>query len=164
MLDEDGDNLWFYRHSDGYPEGALPTLNQFMRWVIEGKIRSNVEQASGWLVLIGAKEYAEYGNKADLTVPSGDWKAGAYEPCLPRRHGDIAYLYVLDLINLTIRVEDVYDHKTAVLKKKDIIADVTKPKRWRTGSVPYGAPDYMNEDLHGEGGLTNALDHLGLSK
>jgi hypothetical protein len=51
--------LIFYRHSDGYPEGALPTLKKLMSWVKDGKIRDNVDQASGWLILIGAEEYGD---------------------------------------------------------------------------------------------------------
>jgi hypothetical protein len=47
---------WFYRHSDGYPQENMPELYKFMSWVNEGKIRNNVEQSCGWLVLLGAKE------------------------------------------------------------------------------------------------------------
>lgn len=92
----------FYRHSDGYPEGALPTLKKFMRWVDKGKIRDNVEQASGWLIAIGSDEYDKY-----LEPDEGDdfmgWKVGAYEPatCI---HGDIEYLYELNLNKLSIEV------------------------------------------------------------
>lgn len=38
------DTLWFYRHSDGYPEGTLPSLNKFLDMVKSGKIRDNVGQ------------------------------------------------------------------------------------------------------------------------
>lgn len=51
------DKLFFYRHSDGYPEGTLPTLNKFIDWVKSGKIRDNVSQAAGWLIILGALEY-----------------------------------------------------------------------------------------------------------
>lgn len=44
---EGGECLWFYRHSDGYPEGALSSLETFINWVAQGKIRNNVEQAGG---------------------------------------------------------------------------------------------------------------------
>ena len=57
IIKDEHSQLIFYRHSDGYPEGALPTLNKFMDWVKAGKIRDNVDQASGWLILIGAQEY-----------------------------------------------------------------------------------------------------------
>jgi hypothetical protein len=49
--------LIFYRHSDGYPEGTLPSLKKFMSWVKAGTIRNNVSQAAGWLIMVGAQEY-----------------------------------------------------------------------------------------------------------
>ena len=122
ITDEFGGELWFYRHSDGYPDGAMPGLEKFLSWVKEGKIRDNVEQAGGWLVLIGAKEYeysrvykdgkAEKVKKESLTEPSLDafsgWKCGAYEPCSCRDlHGDVQYLYTISLKDKTIKVESV---------------------------------------------------------
>jgi len=103
--------LFFYRHSDGYPEGAMPTLNIFMDWLRAGKIRTDLQQGSGWLILLGAMEYNSlpdfklqkpwkdgahpYGD-TDTIQPPKDWKCGAIEPttCI---HGDIEYLYVIDL-------------------------------------------------------------------
>jgi hypothetical protein len=137
IKDEYGDQLIFYRHSDGYPRGALPTLKQFMQWVKDEHIRDNVNQASGWLILIGAKENEmEYlGNgkhqkKKSLTEPNpkddfSGWQCGAYEPtsCI---HGDIEYLYTLDLNKQTILVQRAnnWDEK---LKTKTIatITDFT---------------------------------------
>lgn len=57
LIDESGDTLHFYRHSDGYPKGTMPTLRKFLNLVKKGQIRDNVSQAGGWLVLIGAMEY-----------------------------------------------------------------------------------------------------------
>jgi len=111
--------LYFYRHSDGYPEGAMPTLEKFMQYVKDGLIRNNVGQAAGWLIVLGAAEYDykyvfnEGGSSAYVqkTTPlnayeptnegySG-WKVGAIEPtdCI---HGDIEFLYILDLDTKTI--------------------------------------------------------------
>jgi hypothetical protein len=110
--------LIFYRHSDGYPEGALPTLKKFMSWVKDGKIRDNVDQAAGWLILIGAEEYGEiyegcgkYTPKKTLTSPDPNnefsgWNCGSYEPTTSI-HGDIEYLYTLDLDEKTILVQGV---------------------------------------------------------
>jgi hypothetical protein len=101
------DTLWFYRHSDGYPEGALPTLKKFMGWVKDGLIRENVGQASGWLIVIGHKEYSEYEGNGYTDLPSKEsgsgWKVGAYEPTTGE-HGDIEYLYELDLRKKKITV------------------------------------------------------------
>lgn len=103
--------LFFYRHSDGYPEGTMPILTIFMRWLKEGKIRADVQQSTGWLILLGAMEYntipkfeiekprfeggKSYGDIDTIQEPL-DWKCGSIEPttCI---HGDIEYLYVIDL-------------------------------------------------------------------
>jgi len=116
------DELWFYRHSDGYPEGTLPTLEKFVKWVNEGKIRDNVCQAAGWLILIGAEEYNEKYNAdthkwdklphESLFSPEkrNDWKCGAYEPTTGE-HGDIVYLYTIDLSEspVEIKVKNMYE-------------------------------------------------------
>lgn len=93
VIDGYGTELWFYRHSDGYPAGALPTLGEFMRKVVEEKIRDNTEQASGWLIVVGRDEYGNVGG----------WKVGAYEPS-SGPHGDTEYRYELDLQKKEIRV------------------------------------------------------------
>jgi len=111
-------DLWFYRHSDGYPEGTLPTLNKFMEWLKDDRIRGNVGQAAGWLILLGIQEYAtgNYGYP-DGNEPLKDaqpghdtncfgWKIGAYEPTTGQ-HGDIEYLYTIDLANKTLTAEKV---------------------------------------------------------
>ena len=112
LKDEYGE-LWFYRHSDGYPDGTMPALEQFMSWVKEGRIRDNVEQAGGWLILIGAKEYVdEVGDEPIPWFEPGKdsrygWKCGAFEPCTPIRHGDIEYLYTINLTTKEIKCEEV---------------------------------------------------------
>jgi hypothetical protein len=111
--------LIFYKHSDGYPEGVMPILNKFMEWIKEGKIRDNVSQAGGWLILLGAMEYntmpnfetekahfeggKAYGNIDTIEAPK-DWKCGAYEPTTGI-HGDIEFLYEVDLTNKEIIVK-----------------------------------------------------------
>lgn len=111
LEDDNGGTLWFYRHSDGYPEGVKKTLDRFCQWINEGRIRANVEQAAGWLVLLGAAEYdKQYINhkwkrktRKQMFEPIGEdssgmgWKAGAYEPSVPELHGDIEHLYVVTL-------------------------------------------------------------------
>jgi hypothetical protein len=128
IIIKDGeDEQWFYRHSDGYPSGNMPQLYKFMKWLAEGKIRNNVEQSCGWLVLIGAKEYGEYWTtdakgktvtkeKPNLYEPMGrdfdGWKCGAYEPCTPVQHGDIEFLYTINLENNTITINDFSKERT----------------------------------------------------
>jgi len=120
VIKDSCDSLWFYRHSDGYPEGTGPALLKFMGWVAEGRIRNSVGQASGWLIMIGAKEYGtktKYtgtgfveSEKTNLFEPDPDdkfsgWKVGAFEPTTGQ-HGDVDYTYELDLDALTIKVYD----------------------------------------------------------
>ena len=110
VIKDEYDKLWFYRHSDGYPEGTLPTLEKFMNALKDGTIRNNVNQAAGWLILLGAEEYDV---KPDFTSPNykrdgreKDWKCGAYEPTTGQ-HGDIEYLYTIDLEKKTLEVKKV---------------------------------------------------------
>lgn len=114
VIKDNRQKLFFYRHSDGYPEGTMPTLKIFLTWLKEGKIRDNISQSAGWLICIGAMEYAKlpeykiekssygssYGDVDSIQAPN-DWKCGAYEPTTGI-HGDIEYLYIIDLENKTI--------------------------------------------------------------
>lgn len=113
IIKDGSEKLFFYRHSDGYPEGTMPTLKIFLKWLNDGKIRNNVFQSAGWLVIIGALEYATLPDikgsestpftgytyrETDLETLTGpkDWKAGAYEPTTGI-HTDIDFLYIIDL-------------------------------------------------------------------
>jgi hypothetical protein len=106
--------LWFYRHSDGYPSGVMPLLETFLGWVKEGKLRADAMQSAGWLILQGAHELrGGIGN--DMLPPGEDrgdrptglgWKVGTIEPCAPALHGDTEYLYTVDLQMLTISVKE----------------------------------------------------------
>lgn len=118
------DELFFYRHSDGYPAGALPTLREFMALVGE-KIRDNVGQSAGWLIVIGNHEYRKYaGEYPDIM----DWKVGAYEPTTGL-HGDIEYVYILDLQKKEIRVHIPIhtDRATKVGKLLGTVTEFDKP-------------------------------------
>lgn len=98
IVKDGSDELIFYRHSDGYPEGAMPTLEKFLDMIKSGQLRDNVGQAAGWLIILGREEYGE----ARLTDSLGySWKVGAIEPTTGI-HGDIEFLYVIDLTKKTI--------------------------------------------------------------
>jgi hypothetical protein len=112
LIKDEFSEQWFYRHSDGYPDGTLPTLRRFMDYVKTGAIRDNTSQAAGWLIIIGFQEYAdgECGRSSQNThvrhiAPADSsmgWKAGAYEPADgPNDWG--AYEYELDLDKKRIR-------------------------------------------------------------
>lgn len=102
---EGKDVLWFYRHSDGYPEGAMPTLKKFVDLMKSKKIRNNISQASGWLILLGAEEYGQSVDKLE-PMTSYSWKCGSIEPTTGQ-HGDIEYLYTIDLEKLTITIKEI---------------------------------------------------------
>ena len=126
IIKDERDEQWFYRHSDGYPSGNMPSLFKLMQWYDEGKIRKNVEQSCGWLVLIGADEYGyvydykseKQTRKKTLTSPSkkdsiSGWKYGAYEICPKKeKHGDIEWLYTIDIVSNTIVIEAIYSGQT----------------------------------------------------
>ncbi len=124
ILKEGNEQLWFYRHSDGYPDGTLPTLNIFMDWLKTGKIRNNLSQGAGWLIALGAMEYntlpsfktqpdRDFGGRAikgstdieSIESPK-DWKVGAYEPTTGE-HGDIEWLYTIDLDTKELTYKEV---------------------------------------------------------
>lgn len=128
--------IWFYRHSDGYPEGALPLIKTFCEWVSQGRIRDNASQASGWLILLGAKEYDEEwvstptglnrAKKATLFEPANNdfsgWKCGAIEPT-HGEHGDIEFLYTIDLGNQLLTISQVYGGKSMTVGFDEIDID-----------------------------------------
>lgn len=123
--------LWMYHHSDGYPTGMKDTLTQFIDWVNRGLIRGNASQSAGWLIILGIQENIEHmqsfqESMGDLLnkdvkinleelaikdyIPTGGvsgWKVGAYEPT-NEQHGDIEWLYTLDLQKKTLTVQEIY--------------------------------------------------------
>ncbi len=124
ILKDSYGEVWFYRHSDGYPEGVTPTLARLCQWIKDGRIRNNAEQAAGWLVIIGREEYKAWKPPVfdPARKPSQDgpfepghdnamsgWQVGAYEPCAPQMHGDIEHLYVVDLASATWKEAKSFD-------------------------------------------------------
>jgi hypothetical protein len=129
--------LFFYRHSDGYPEGTLPTLNKFLDLVKSGKIRDNISQSAGWLVLLGAIEYQSlpnglfeqtnkkpYERETDALIEDlipADWKCGAYEPTTGI-HGDIEYLYEINLTDKTLTIKKrIYRHNNDFNREPEFV-------------------------------------------
>lgn len=84
--------LYFYRHSDGYPEVTGKSLKSFVKKYTKNKFRLDATQSAGWLIIKGYQEYFKY----KKSLFDSDWKVGAYEPTT-KIHGDIEYLYIIDL-------------------------------------------------------------------
>jgi len=119
IIQDQYSKLWFYRHSDGYPEGTYKTLCEFMQRVVDNTIRNNVGQAAGWLIVIGHEEYKagtprnpdgtfrkrtkDEQERVESHKKYSDWKVGSYEPT-ESRHADIEYLYILDLPSGIVQV------------------------------------------------------------
>jgi hypothetical protein len=95
------DTLYFYQHGDGYPEGIMPTLTKFVQMVADDKLRNNIEQACGWLIVLGREAAGDV-----FQSPGYNWKVGCIEPAVGI-HGDISYLYEVDLTNLTVLCKSV---------------------------------------------------------
>lgn len=115
IIKDENTTLYFYRHSDGYPEGgAGDDLTEFVKEYATGAMRNNVNQSAGWLIVRGHFEYkgAEPegmpGRQPDRTGPRADskdrfsgWKVGAYEPT-DGLHGDVEYIYIIDLVKMEL--------------------------------------------------------------
>jgi len=101
------EKLIFYRHSDGYPEGTMPLLNQFIEKVKSGEIRDNITQSAGWLIELGRREMFQcFSDFSDGFPENYRWKVGFIEPTTSI-HGDIEYLYTIDLDKKTIKTKKV---------------------------------------------------------
>lgn len=83
--------VWLYRHMDGYPECTGSKLKNFMK-----KVKStNNKEVAYELLREGEEEYAD--NK---------YRTGAYE-ITDGMHGDIEYLYTLNLVDKTVHTEKI---------------------------------------------------------
>lgn len=104
LIKDNYSEQWFYRHSDGYPSGVSESLKEFVSMLNDGSIRDNVSQGGSWLILIGHNEYK---NNGSLDHAFNKWKVGAYE-VTDGQHGDIDYLYTIDLANKTVSIKRIY--------------------------------------------------------
>ena len=98
---DQSDEIWFYHHWDGYPSAMIPQLQRFLNHVRAGLIRDNAGQAAGWLLR---------DHLVDNSVPGYAWKASDYEPCAARLHGDIEWLYRVNVATKTlVQAKVAYD-------------------------------------------------------
>lgn len=113
--------LFFYRHSDGYPECCGKDLEGFVKGYSK-TMRANATQSAGHLILRGHEEY-----KKDGTY---DWKVGAYEPT-DSIQCDVEYVYLIDLtkgiIETRVPKDGFFDRptlsKTKVISKLKFIIE-----------------------------------------
>ena len=96
-IKDQNDQLFFYRHSDGYPECCGEDLKEFVQGYVKGIMRHNVMQSAGHLIVRGHNEYKNDG----LLSGHNSWQVGAYEPTT-EMHGDVDYVYEINLSTKTI--------------------------------------------------------------
>jgi hypothetical protein len=120
VRDGRGDSLIFYRHCDGYPAGVARTLGEFVERVRLDKIRKDVEQACGWLIVLGREEYLPHNDPG--------WKVGTWEPSVAL-HGDIEYLYEIDLLTTELRGWKYRHGKKGDEITAELLAEIEKRKR-----------------------------------
>lgn len=106
VLKDGKEKLTFYKHSDGYPEGTMPILTEFVESIKSGKFRDNIGQCSGQLILLGRKDWENTFNDLGGIPAHYAWKVGSIEPTTSI-HGDIEYLYTIDLVKKTIKMKKV---------------------------------------------------------
>ena len=104
VIEDEHREMWFYRHCDGYPSSVLPSLEPLMIRLRNGQLRANLSQFAGWLVVGGHYEYRDDDDESGMVFT--DWKCGAYEPTTGQ-HGDIDYLYTLDLRTKTLTYDNL---------------------------------------------------------
>lgn len=136
IIKDDIDKIIFYRHSDGYPEVTGESLKEFVK-IYDNGARLCAMQSAGWLVIQGFQEYKteSYDRKTFKEYESpilidknfkvsnyikekndgyDGWKVGAYE-ITTQIHGDVEYIYTIDLVKKTLIVKDVHTKKSKKL-------------------------------------------------
>lgn len=121
ITDQHGTKLYFYRHSDGYPESTGVDL----KWFCEGyqkHMRDDAMQSAGWLVLHGAGPSGDPHNERCNKFRGYEWKVGDYEPT-DALHSDVEYIYVIDLEHMILETRETktgYWDKPSLAKTKVI--------------------------------------------
>lgn len=105
LVDNDGSKLSFYCHCDGYPEGVVPHLKKFVGMIKDGKIRNNLLQSAGWLLVIGKEAFEEMcrqhlkerPDSGEITRRMYGWKVGLFESIPTDQDFDCDYHYVVNV-------------------------------------------------------------------
>ncbi len=91
------ETLYFYRHSDGYPEHTGEDLEEFVKGYTRGEMRRSAQQSAGWLIIRGCEEYKKDG------IAGQSWKVGAYEPT-SAISADCEFVYLIDLVEGRLKI------------------------------------------------------------
>ena len=129
-----GSEVMLYKHSDGYPEETLPTLGETMKRFIKERgnepdyalaqimrafARRDEQRRKEWLKEIkdNPDKYSEYMLETYSKPRMTGWGIDTI------RHGDIEYLYHIDLIEGKIEVERInWDSDDEIVEVIDLLA------------------------------------------
>lgn len=95
--DSAGTKLYFYRHSDGYPDVTGADLKSFCLGY-QKHLRDNSMQSSGWLIVWGREKMERY--------EGYEWKVGDYEPT-HGIHSDVEFIYIIDLDAMILETREI---------------------------------------------------------
>lgn len=104
------DRILTYKHHDGYPEGTVPVLREYYNWStrtqdLEYFVATwfywNKRRSEKWHLDEG---YSEEPDEDDFEVPREETGFGVCPG--ERLHGDIEYLWIVDITNETIHMYD----------------------------------------------------------
>lgn len=105
ILTDGTDELWFYRHHDGYPSMTGEHLKTFLDWIIEKRISPNAPCAAGWLIILGRQNKLKDKQWLKPLEPANSFEpeeVGAYE-CTKIWDICIRFFYVIDMHRKEIR-------------------------------------------------------------
>lgn len=138
IIRDQSTTLYFYRHSDGYPESTGEDLKEFCKGYSKN-FRADAMQSAGWLIIHGFhtmiadhKAIDAKFSKASLEPLKGyEWKVGYYEPT-NGLHGDVEYVYIIDLDSMTLETREAnfgIADPAGSLKKTRVLEvySITKP-------------------------------------
>ena len=111
IIKDDSQELFFYRHWDGYPSNTGNDLINFIKSHYQsGKCRNNPQQSAGWLIIYGNISKRIRDVESSFPSSGDEWKVGDYEPT-DSISGDAEYVYTIDLIKQTLVVNDIFTGK-----------------------------------------------------
>jgi len=90
QLIDGSDTLYFYQHSDGYPEGLGEWLRRCLQLPCVQGCKGDIEYLAGMLLMEVNRDYIERNQRQPDMVPALDV------------HGDESYTYVIDANTLEL--------------------------------------------------------------
>lgn len=107
--------VMIYKHSDGYPEGVLPTVKPYMRKFVNNRGNDKEYAIARLMMHFGVvdKEWREKMHRENPNMFSEESFVGY--GLTTELHGDIEYLYIIDLEIKSIEVVDVWAEESKIV-------------------------------------------------